>query len=74
MKALINGAHSPIVHVFLVHGSTSPHLDSYEVVQQAQYEDLGRVEAAVSVAPLGDQRVEVLAVLQEPIRDEDWVT
>ena len=58
----------------LFHGSTAPHLDSYEVVQQAQYEDLGRVEAAVCVAPLRDQRVEVLAVLREPIRDEDWVT
>ena len=58
----------------LFHGSTSPHLDSYEVVQEAQYEDLGRVEAAVSLAPLGHQGVEVLAVLREPIRDEDWVT
>ena len=50
------------------------HLDCYEVVQEAQYEHLGRVEAAVSVPPLGHQRVEVLAVLREPIRDEDWVT
>ena len=74
MKALINGAHSPTLHVFLVHGSTKPHLDSYEVVQEPQYEHLGRVEAAVCVAPLRDQRVEVLAVLREPIRDEDWVT
>ena len=53
---------------------SSPHLDCYEVVQEAQYEHLGRVEAAVSVAPLGHQRVEVLAVLRQPIRDEDWVT
>ena len=53
---------------------SSPHLDCYEVVQEAQYEHLGRVEAAVSVPPLGHQRVEVLAVLREPIRHEDWVT
>ena len=53
---------------------SSPHLDCYEVVQEAQYEHLGRVEAAVSVPPLGHQRVEVFAVLRQPIRHEDWVT
>ena len=41
-------------------------LDSNEVVQQLQDELLGRVEAAVRLFLLRDERLEILAVLQEP--------